>query len=129
MKEKHDLSEKLNVAIKALDSIAHPILHLKTEAEKDGCRLDGYMALQVVANKEFYISIATKALEMIQQLPLKTIINKSKITSDKCCNCGAEKSIQWDKHSIGINDKQGSYRDLTFDFCEECGDITNVDFS
>ena len=46
-----------------------------------------------------------------------------------CSACGAENSIRWDKHCIGIDDKQGSYKDLSFQFCEDCGDITNVDFS
>ena len=46
-----------------------------------------------------------------------------------CSACGAENSIRWEKKSIGIDDKQGSYKDLTFDFCEECGNVTNVDLS
>jgi rRNA maturation endonuclease Nob1 len=46
-----------------------------------------------------------------------------------CSACGAENSIRWDKHCIGIDDKQSSYKDLSFQFCEECGDVTNVDFS
>ena len=46
-----------------------------------------------------------------------------------CSACGAENSIRWEKKSIGIDDKQGSYLDLTFDFCEECGNVTNVDLS
>jgi len=46
-----------------------------------------------------------------------------------CSACGAENSIRWEKKSIGIDDKQGTYKNLTFDFCEECGDVTNVDLS
>jgi transcription elongation factor Elf1 len=46
-----------------------------------------------------------------------------------CSACGAENSMRWGKKSIGIDDKQGSYLDLTFDFCEECGHVENVDFS
>ena len=46
-----------------------------------------------------------------------------------CSACGAENSIRWEKKEIGIDDKQGSYLDLTFDFCEECGNVTNVDLS
>ena len=46
-----------------------------------------------------------------------------------CSACGAENSIRWDKHWIGIDDKQDSYKELSFQFCEECGDVTNVDFS
>jgi hypothetical protein len=37
--------------------------------------------------------------------------------------------MRWEKKSIGIDDKQGSYLDLTFDFCEECGHVDNVDLS
>ena len=47
----------------------------------------------------------------------------------KCNCCGAENSIRYEKKEISIDDKLGSYKDLTFDFCEECGDVTNVDFS
>jgi hypothetical protein len=46
-----------------------------------------------------------------------------------CSACGAENSIRWEKKSIGIDDEQGSYLDLTFNFCEECGNVTNVDLS
>lgn len=46
-----------------------------------------------------------------------------------CSACGAENSIRWEKKTIGIDDKQGSYLDLTFDFCEECANVTNVDLS
>jgi hypothetical protein len=46
-----------------------------------------------------------------------------------CSACGSQNSIKWDKHTIGIDDKKGSYRDLCFNFCEECGDVTNVEFS
>lgn len=46
-----------------------------------------------------------------------------------CSACGAENSIRWEKKSIGIDDKQGSYKDLTFNFCEQCGNVTDVDLS
>ena len=46
-----------------------------------------------------------------------------------CSACGAENSIKWEKKEISIDDKQGSYKDLTFNFCEECGNVTDVDFS
>lgn len=46
-----------------------------------------------------------------------------------CSACGAENSIRWEKKEISIDDKQGSYKVLTFDFCEECGNVTNVDLS
>lgn len=55
--------------------------------------------------------------------------NHDFISGVVCNSCGAENSISWDKHCIGIDDKQGSYKDLSFQFCEECGDVTNVDFS
>lgn len=46
-----------------------------------------------------------------------------------CSACGAVNSIRWEKKEISIDDKHGSYKDLTFDFCEECGNVTNVDLS
>ncbi len=55
----------------------------------------------------------------IPQLPQCAVI---------CSACGAEDSITYEKKVISIDDKHGSYRDLTFDFCEECGNVTNVEF-
>ena len=46
-----------------------------------------------------------------------------------CSACGSVNSIRWEKKEVSIDDKQGSYKDLTFDFCEECGNVTNVDLS
>ena len=39
--------------------------------------------------------------------------------------CGLEGSIRWDKKEIVIKDKNRSYKDLSFNFCKECGDVTN----
>ena len=58
-----------------------------------------------------------------------TPIPQSCKTAVICSDCGAENSIKWEKKSIEIDDKQGSYKDLTFYFCEECGNVTNVDLS
>jgi len=46
-----------------------------------------------------------------------------------CSACGAEDSIHWDKREIGIDDKFGSYLDLTFNYCDQCGNVTDVDLS
>jgi len=46
-----------------------------------------------------------------------------------CKKCGAENSIRWDKQTIAIDDKHGSYLDLSFYFCEECGNVENVELS
>ena len=46
-----------------------------------------------------------------------------------CSACGSKNSIRWEKKEISIDDKNGSYKDLTFDFCQECGNVTNVDLS
>lgn len=46
-----------------------------------------------------------------------------------CSACNSENSIRWEKKEISIDDKHGSYKDLTFDFCQECGNVTNVNFS
>ena len=56
--------------------------------------------------------------------------NPSFLQGDVICSaCGAENSIRWEKKEISIDDKHGSYKDLTFNFCEECGNVTNVDLS
>lgn len=46
-----------------------------------------------------------------------------------CSDCKEVNSIRWEKQSIGIDDKQGSYKNLTFNFCVECGNVTDVDLS
>jgi hypothetical protein len=46
-----------------------------------------------------------------------------------CSACGAEDSIHWDKREIGIDDKHGSYLDLAFNYCDQCGNVTDVDLS
>jgi len=56
-------------------------------------------------------------------------LQQSCITAVICSACGAKNSIKWEKKEISIDDKQGSYKDLTFNFCEECGNVTDVDFS
>jgi len=58
-----------------------------------------------------------------------TELQQSCITAVICSACGAENSIKWEKKEISIDDKHGSYKDLTFNFCEECGYVTNVEFS
>jgi hypothetical protein len=50
------------------------------------------------------------------------------IKKDLCVNCLAKDSIRWDKRTIDIEDKQGSYKDLSFNYCNECGNVTNVEF-
>jgi hypothetical protein len=56
-------SEQL--AISALDKIAHPIKYLQSEAEKEGAKIDGYMAIQITQDANFYQEIADKALKAI----------------------------------------------------------------
>ena len=43
----------------------------------------------------------------------------------KCCD---NPDIQWNKIEISIGDKQGSYRDLNFNFCDNCGETFNESF-
>ena len=63
---KHDVNQQRELlAIAALNKIAHPIKYLQDEAEKDGCRLDGYMATQLTKDANFYQEIAGKALKAI----------------------------------------------------------------
>jgi len=64
-----------------------------------------------------------------EKTSLENEIQPSCLGAVICSACGAENSIRWEKKSIGIDDKQGSYLDLTFYFCEECGNVTNVDLS
>lgn len=52
-----------DVAIAALKKIANPIQYLQEEAEKEGAKLDGYMAIQLIKDANFYQEIARKALK------------------------------------------------------------------
>ena len=51
------------------------------------------------------------------------------MNDEKCENCGAENSMRSEKQEVYVDDKRGTSKDLTFDFCEECGHTTNVDLS
>ena len=53
------------LAISALQKIVNPIKYLQEEAEKEGARLDGYMAIQLTKDANFYQEIARNALEEI----------------------------------------------------------------
>ena len=44
---------------------------------------------------------------------------------NKCCD---NPDIQWNKIEINIGDKQGSYKDLNFNFCDNCGETFNETF-
>lgn len=59
----------------------------------------------------------------------KMKLEKPQLNISVCSACGAVNSIHLEKKEISIDDKQGSYKDLTFNFCEDCGNVTNVDFS
>jgi len=44
----------------------------------------------------------------------------------KCCDNPDER---WNKHSdIDVGTDSGHYRDLTFSYCNNCGEVWNVEF-
>ena len=43
------------------------------------------------------------------------------------CDCGAKGSIKWNKVEISVGDKNGTYFDISFNFCDECGKVTNIE--
>lgn len=59
------MTDKFKIAVMALRNILEPIKYLQYEAEKDGAKLDGYMAIQLIQNASIYQEIARKALEAI----------------------------------------------------------------
>jgi len=77
-------------------------------------------------NTDFRLTTKFNKMQETSNLPQNPSLQQTAVI---CSACGAENSIRWEKKSIGIDDKQGSYKDLTFDFCEECGDVKNVDLS
>jgi DNA-directed RNA polymerase subunit M/transcription elongation factor TFIIS len=70
-----------------------------------------------------------KELEVNSKSPIeaqKQPLNKDAVI---CSSCSAENSIHWDKREISIDDKHGSYLDLTFRYCDQCGNVTAVSLS
>ena len=53
-------------AIKWLERIANPIKYLQEEAEKDGSKLDGAMAIQLSKDANWLQSLAEQAIKEIQ---------------------------------------------------------------
>jgi hypothetical protein len=83
--------------------------------------IDAYCRIRTIDN-----TIPDDVLDFMKD----AAIEKLRIANAVICSaCGSENSIRWEKKEISIDDKQGSYKDLTFDFCEECGNVTNVDLS
>lgn len=52
-------------------------------------------------------------------------LHKTQVSVSVCCD---NQNLRWEKKEISIDDKHGSYKDLTFDFCENCGQTFNVQF-
>jgi len=43
------------------------------------------------------------------------------------CNvCNSESPLIWEKKSISIGDRQGTYKDLTYYFCDDCGEVFDI---
>jgi C4-type Zn-finger protein len=56
-------------------------------------------------------------------------MGKEQNTDDVICDvCFTKNSIKTNKQSIPVGDKQGSYAEIFFDFCEECGHRHKVDW-
>ena len=66
MENKESIGKQL--AISALEKIANPIKYLQDEAEKEGAKLNGYMAVEISKDVNFYRDIARKALENINNI-------------------------------------------------------------
>lgn len=54
------------------------------------------------------------------------IEKENNIQNDKCPNC--EVKMSWSKQDIGIGDKKGTYRTISFEYCDECGHTGYVDW-
>lgn len=61
------LTLEKDYAIEALNNIATPMEYLQKEAEKDGATLNGFIAVQLTLDSNFYKEIATKTLNTIKQ--------------------------------------------------------------
>ena len=55
-------------AISALRKIANPIKYLLDEAEREGAKLDGRIAVQMTKDASFYQEIANRALKEISKM-------------------------------------------------------------
>jgi hypothetical protein len=71
-----------------------------------------------VYDRENLIKDICKELKNLQLL-------QTGVSGSVCCD---NQNISWDKHTISIDDKNGSYKDLSFNYCENCGQTFNVEF-
>lgn len=58
--------KKESIAIECLKNIDEPIKYLRSEAEKDGCILNGNAALHIIGQSIFYQELAKNALRKIE---------------------------------------------------------------
>lgn len=52
---------------RALEAIVNPVQYLQIEAEKEGSKLNGHMAVYAMKDPQFYIDIARKALDKLKE--------------------------------------------------------------
>lgn len=76
--------------------------------------------------EENYLTTPISVLRYITELEQALQLHKTQVSGSVCCD---NQSLRWEKKEISIDDKNGSYKDLTFDFCENCGKTFNEEFS
>lgn len=58
------------IAIEALEHISNPIKHFQEQAEKDGNRIDGQMALSLAKDPSYLQDVARKAIALINTMEI-----------------------------------------------------------
>ena len=43
-----------------------------------------------------------------------------------CIHCESDKQLIWNKQSLNIGDNKDSCKDLSYYFCDDCGEVYNV---
>ena len=87
----------------------------------------GYVNLHYREINDYWTCATSNINSEKQELSYPEFINifNGKEEEKKCCD---NPDIQWNKIEISIGDKQGSYKDLNFNFCDNCGETFNEAF-
>ena len=64
--------------------------------------------------------------KIIKEVQTGNISKRLLVEVVKCCD---NPDVKWNKHSgIDIGTDTGHYRDLTYNYCNNCGEVWNVEF-
>ena len=103
---------------------------LPAEPHRDAYNIfKSYKYLQFVPKSEFQENekwFVDKSSWNKTEISFQQFKEMMKNVENKCCD---NPEIRWNKVEINVGDKQGSYKDLSFDFCDNCGEVFNEELN